>query len=65
MSELNDSIKENATTGIKKSQGDSGSVEMHSIKDQIEADIHVSKKNASKRGMLGIRRQRAVSPGAV
>ena len=65
MTEIKDSIKESAIEGIKKASGDSGSVEMHSIKDQIEADYHVSKKNASRRGMLGIRRQRAVPPGGV
>jgi hypothetical protein len=34
---LDQSIAENAA-GPKKAQGDSGSVEQHSLKDQIEAD---------------------------
>jgi hypothetical protein len=43
---LRDTIAENAK-GPKKVQGDSGSVEQHSLKDQIEAEKFLQSKKAA------------------
>ena len=61
--DLEQSIRENAA-GPKRAQGDSGSVEQHDLKDQIEADRYLASKEAAKRG-LGVRRTKVVPPGAV
>ena len=45
-SELKDAILENAK-GPKRVQGDSGSVEQHSLKDQIEAERFLQSKKAT------------------
>ena len=45
-SELKDAILENAK-GPKRVQGDSGSVEQHSLKDQIEAEKFLQSKKAT------------------
>ena len=50
---LEDAIRENAS-GPKRVQGDSGSVEQHSLKDQIEADKFLASKEAVRRG-IGIK----------
>ena len=50
---LRDAIRENAL-GPKRVQGDAGSVEQHSLKDQIEAERFLASKEATRRG-LGIR----------
>lgn len=62
-STITDSIRENAA-GPKRAQGDSGSVEQHDLKDQIEADRYLSSKEAAKKG-LGVRMTKVVPPGAV
>jgi len=51
---LKDTILENAK-GPKKVQGDSGSVEQHSLKDQIEAERFLQSKKATQGRGLGIR----------
>jgi len=61
--DLKDTIRENAS-GPKRAQGDSGSVEQHDLKDQIEADRYLSSKEAAKKG-LGVRMTKVVPPGAV
>lgn len=61
--DLEQNIRENAV-GPKKAQGDSGSVEQHDLKDQIEADRYLSSKEAAKKG-LGVRMTKVVPPGAV
>ena len=61
--DLKDTIRENAA-GPKRAQGDSGSVEQHDLKDQIEADRYLSSKDAVKKG-LGVRMTKVVPPGAV
>ena len=61
--ELDNAIKENAQSP-KRASGDSGSVEQHDLKDQIEADRYLSSKDAAKKG-LGVRRTKVVPPGAV
>lgn len=53
-SELKDAILENAK-GPKRVQGDSGSVEQHSLKDQIEAEKFLNSKKATQGSGLGIR----------
>ncbi len=58
-----DALRENAQ-GPKKAQGDSGSVEQHDLKDQIEADRYLASKEAAKKG-LGVRMTKVVPPGAV
>jgi len=61
--DLDQTIRENAQ-GPKRAQGDSGSVEQHGLKDQIEADRYLSSKEAAKKG-LGVRMTKVVPPGAV
>jgi len=61
--DLSTTISENAK-GPKRAQGDSGSVEQHDLKDQIEADRYLASKEAAKKG-LGVRMTKVVPPGAV
>ena len=61
--DLDQTIRDNAQ-GPKRAQGDSGSVEQHDLKDQIEADRYLSSKEAAKKG-LGVRMTKVVPPGAV
>jgi len=58
---LADAIEENAA-GPKKASGDSGSVEQHSLKDQIEADKYLASKQAARAKGLGIKLTK-ISPG--
>ena len=53
-STLKDAIAENAK-GPKKVQGDSGSVEQHSLQDQIAADRFLQSKKAARKPGLGIK----------
>ena|GEM_PF-219126 len=50
---LEETIRENAS-GPKRAQGDSGSIEQHSLKDQIDADKYLASKKAVKHG-IGIK----------
>jgi len=50
---LEDTIRENAA-GPKRVQGDSGSMEQHSLQDQIAADKHLASKEALRHG-IGIK----------
>ena len=59
---LDDAIQENAT-GPKHVSGDSGSVEQHSLTDQIAADKHLEAKKAMATKGLGIKLLK-ISPGA-
>ncbi|MCL2120603.1 MAG: hypothetical protein FWH27_19510 [Planctomycetaceae bacterium] len=59
---LRDAIRENAL-GPKKVAGDAGSVEQHSLKDQIEAERFLASKEATKRPGLGIRLTKLVPDG--
>lgn len=61
--ELEQAIRDNAK-GPAKASGDSGSVEQHSLTEQIEADRYLASKEAAKKG-LGIRVTKVVPPGAV
>ena len=60
---LDQSIADNAT-GPAKASGDSGSVEQHSLTDQIEADRYLASKAATKRRDRGLRMNRLSPPGA-
>ena len=59
---LDNSIRRNAR-GPRRAKGDSGEMEQHSLKDQIEADRYLASKEAAKRG-LGVKRSKLVPPGA-
>jgi len=59
--ELHNSIKTNAA-GPRKASGDSGSVEQHSLTDQIAADKYLESKNASRAKGLGVKLAK-LSPG--
>ena len=61
--EIDKSIAENAT-GIKRASGDAGSVEQHSLTDQIAADKYLASKAAGAGTGLGVRRFKLSPPGA-
>lgn len=61
--DLDDTIKQNAE-GPAKVTGDAGSVEQHSLKDQIEADRYLASKDAAKKKNRGLRFSKLVPPGA-
>lgn len=58
---LDNKISENAA-GPRKAAGDSGSVEQHSLPDQIAADKYLESKKASRVKGLGIKLAK-ISPG--
>jgi hypothetical protein len=60
--DLAQTIRENAA-GPKRAQGDSGSVEQHSLADQIEADRYLAAKDAVKKPTKGLRFTKLVPPG--
>ena len=61
MSDIENIIKENAA-GPKAASGDAGSVQQHSLVDQIAADKHIQSKEAMKTKGLGIKLLK-ISPG--
>ena len=61
--DLDKTSRKNAK-GPKRAAGDSGSMEQHSLKDQIEADRYLASKEAARKG-LSVRRSKLVPPGAV
>jgi len=61
--DIDQAITDNAS-GPKRAQGDSGSVEQHSLIDQIEADRYLASKAAAKRRDRGLRMTRISPPGA-
>ena len=60
--DLGNTIRTNAD-GPKRARGDSGEMEQHSLREQIEADRYLNSKQAVKNG-LGIRLTKLVPPGA-
>jgi len=62
MPDLEKSIRKSAKNPAKAS-GDSGSVEQHPLKDQIEADRYLESKKAAKSRKLGVKRTKLVPPG--
>ena len=59
---LDDTIEQNAK-GPAKASGDAGSVEQHSLPDQIEADRYLASKEAAKQPQRGLRFNKLVPPG--
>lgn len=62
-SDLENQIRENAT-GPKRAKGDSGEIEQHPLKDQIEADKYLASKAAVKSKRKGLRFTKLVPPGS-
>lgn len=60
-SPIETAIKDNAA-GPKSASGDAGSVQQHSLTDQIAADKHIQSKEAMKTKGLGIKLVK-LSPG--
>ncbi len=60
--DLEDKIRENAT-GPAKVSGDAGSVEQHSLADQIAADRYLLSKNATKSPSRGLRFNKFIPSG--
>ena len=58
---VEEAIEENAT-GPRKASGDAGSVEQHSLSEQIEADKYLAAKKAARLKGLGIKLAK-ISPG--
>ena len=56
-------IEQNAQ-GPKKAQGDAGSIEQHSLPDQIAADRYLASKRAMRSRGRGLRISKLVPPGA-
>ena len=61
--ELDDTIQDNAA-GPRKAAGDSGSVEQHPLRDQVEADRYLSSKKAARSKGLGVKVTKLVPLGA-
>ena len=61
--ELEQSIRESAQQPAKAA-GDSGSVEQHSLSEQITADRYLASKSAARSKRLGLRLTHVVPPGA-
>jgi hypothetical protein len=60
---IKDAIQENAQ-GPKKVQGDAGTVEQHSLPDQIAADRYLASKQAVRSKSKGLQITKLVPPGA-
>jgi hypothetical protein len=60
--DLDETIRENATSPAKVT-GDQGSVEQHSLKEQIEADRYLASKQAARSKGFGVRFGKLVPPG--
>lgn len=60
--DLEQTIRENAA-GPAKASGDSGSMEQHSLPDQIAADRYLEGKKATRRKGLGVSLKKLVPPG--
>lgn len=60
--DLEQTIRENAKAPAKAT-GDSGSVEQHPLKDQIEADRYLAAKKAAKAKRVGLRFAKLIPPG--
>jgi hypothetical protein len=60
--DLDNTIRENAE-GPAKASGDAGSVEQHSLRDQIEVDRYLNSKKAANNKGRGLRFSKFVPPG--
>jgi hypothetical protein len=61
--DLETTIRDNAR-GPAKASGDAGSMEQHSLPDQIAADRYLESKKAARQKGLGIDLKKLVPPGA-
>lgn len=61
--DLSNQIAQNAGAP-RRAQGDSGSMEQHSLPDQIAADRYLASKAAMKSRRKGLRFVKFISPGA-
>jgi hypothetical protein len=61
--DLDQNIRDNAA-GPAKATGDSGSVEQHKLRDQVEADRYLESKKATRRKGVGVKFAKLVPPGA-
>ena len=61
--DLEETIRDNAQ-GPAKASGDAGSIEQHSLQDQIAADRYLNAKRAAKAKTLGVRVTKIIPPGA-
>jgi hypothetical protein len=61
--EQQNTIEQNAAEP-KRVRGDSGEVEQHSLKDQIEADRYLASKKAAAKGLGGVRISKMKASGA-
>lgn len=52
--DLTNTIQDNAS-GPRRATGDSGSVEQHAIKDQIDADRYLESKKTTRKKGLGVK----------
>ena len=59
--DIDNTIRDNVS-GPKRASGDSGSVEQHSLSEQIAADKYLESKKASRSQGLGIKLAK-ISPG--
>lgn len=62
--EIRDAIQESAI-GPKKVQGDEGTVEQHSLSDQIAADKYLAAKTGTRSPTAGLKFLKISPPGAV
>lgn len=62
---IKEAIEENATDGLRKASGDSGSATKHSLPDQIAADLHLRGASVPKKRRLGMVFRKCVPPGTV
>lgn len=60
--DLDQNIRDNAS-GPAKATGDSGSVEQHKLRDQVEADRYLESKKATRRKGVGVKFAKLVPPG--
>ena len=62
--DLDKQIHDNAA-GPRRARGDSGEVEQHPLRDQIEADRYLNSKKAAKAKGFKVGRSKLIPPGAV
>jgi len=60
---MGDQELEQNASAPKRAKGDSGEIEQHPLKDQIEVDRYLASKKAAKVKGLGLRRTKLVPPG--
>ena len=60
--DLDNTIRQNAA-GPRRARGDSGEMEQHPLREQIEVDRYLNSKQAANTG-LGVKRSKLIPPGA-